>query len=98
MPWTQRSASTAVGCRAGPTWFRNRTAGEGLQSDLDLVVVANKQERHGNMPAGSKDFDRKNNVEQVIVENPPPGEAVISVIAHSIAVAPQNYALVIRMS
>ncbi len=40
--------------------------GEGLQSDLDLVVVANKQERHGNMPAGSKDFDRRNNVEQVI--------------------------------
>ena len=72
--------------------------GEGLQSDLDLVVVANKQERHGNMPAGSKDFDRKNNVEQVIFENLPPGEAVISVIAHSIAVAPQNYALVIRVS
>ncbi|WLB54268.1 S8 family serine peptidase [Bradyrhizobium japonicum] len=72
--------------------------GEGLQSDLDLVVVANKQERHGNMPAGSKDFDRRNNVEQVIFENLPPGEAVISVIAHSIAVAPQNYALVIRVS
>ncbi|MCS3925403.1 hypothetical protein M2175_000434 [Bradyrhizobium elkanii] len=72
--------------------------GEGLQSDLDLVVVANKQERHGNMPAGSKDFDRRNNVEQVIFENLPAGEAVISVIAHSIAVAPQNYALVIRVS
>jgi hypothetical protein len=50
------------------------------------------------MPAGSKDFDRRNNVEQVIFENLPAGEAVISVIAHSIAVAPQNYALVIRVS
>jgi serine protease AprX len=73
-------------------------AGEGLQNDLDLVVVANNQERHGNIPAGSKDFDRKNNVEQVTMDQLTPGNAVISVVAHSIAVTPQNYALVVRVS
>jgi hypothetical protein len=50
------------------------------------------------MPAGSKDFDRKNNVEQVVMDNLVPGNAVVSVIAHSIAVAPQSYALVVRLS
>jgi serine protease AprX len=72
--------------------------GEGLQNDLDLVVVANKQERHGNVPAGSKDFDRRNNVEQVTWDNLAPGDVVVSVVAHSIAVAPQSYALVVRVS
>jgi subtilisin family serine protease len=72
--------------------------GEGLQNDLDLVVVANNQERHGNMPAGSKDFDRKNNVEQVTWNNLVPGNVIVSVVAHSIAVAPQSYALVVRVS
>jgi hypothetical protein len=72
--------------------------GEGLQSDLDLIVVANRQENHGNMPPGSRDFDRKNNVEQVVLDNLAPGNVVVSVVAHSIAVAPQSYALVIRVS
>jgi serine protease AprX len=72
--------------------------GEGLQNDLDLVVVANKQERHGNMPAGSKDFDRKNNVEQVTMDQLVAGNAVVSVVAHAITVAPQSYALVVRAS
>jgi hypothetical protein len=72
--------------------------GEGLQNDIDLIVVANKQERHGNMPAGSKGFDRKNNVEQVIMDHPAPGNAVVSVVAHSIAITPQSYALVVRVS
>jgi hypothetical protein len=72
--------------------------GEGLQNDLDLVVVANQQERHGNMPAGSKAFDRKNNVEQVIMDHLVAGNAVVSVIAHSIPVTPQSYALVVRVS
>ena len=70
--------------------------GEGLQNDLDLVVVANKLERHGNMTAGSKDFDRKNNVEQVTWDKLVPGDVVVSVVAHSITVAPQSYALVVR--
>jgi serine protease AprX len=72
--------------------------GEGLQNDLDLVVVASKQERHGNMPAGSKAFDRKNNVEQVIMDHLASGNAVVSVVAHSIPVTPQSYALVVRVS
>jgi hypothetical protein len=71
--------------------------GEGLQNDLDLVV-ANKQERHGNMPAGSKAFDRKNNVEQVTMDQLAAGNAVVSVVAHSIPVTPQSYALVVRVS
>jgi serine protease AprX len=72
--------------------------GEGLQNDLDLVVVANKRERHGNMPAGSKGFDRKNNVEQVTMDHLAPGNAVVSVVAHSIPITPQSYALVVRVS
>jgi serine protease AprX len=72
--------------------------GEGLQNDLDLVVVANNQERHGNMSAGSKDFDRKNNVEQVTWDNLAPGNVTVSVVAHSITVARQSYALVVRVS
>jgi hypothetical protein len=40
--------------------------GEGLQSDLDLIVTAGTQTRHGNVAAGSTAFDRVNNVEQVV--------------------------------
>jgi serine protease AprX len=45
-----------------------------------------------------RDFDRKNNVEQVTMDHLVPGNVVISVVAHSIAVAPQSYALVARVS
>jgi hypothetical protein len=50
------------------------------------------------MPAGSKDFDRKNNVEQVAMDQLVAGNAVVSVVAHAITVAPQSYALVVRVS
>jgi serine protease AprX len=41
--------------------------GEVLQNDLDLLVrAADGQERHGNKGPSSSDFDRVNNVEQVL--------------------------------
>jgi serine protease AprX len=72
--------------------------GEGLQSDLDLVVTSKKVERHGNMPPGSPDFDRKNNVEQIVWDSIPAGNVTVSVIAHGVTLGPQNYALVVRFS
>ena len=72
--------------------------GEGLQSDLDLIVAVGNKERHGNMPSASKDFDRTNNVEQVVWDQVPQGKAVLSVVAHAITLAPQSYALVVRFS
>ncbi len=72
--------------------------GEGLQSDLDLIVKAGTRERHGNMPASSKAFDRINNVEQVVWDAIPAGKVQVSVVAHAITAAPQKYALVIRLS
>lgn len=58
--------------------------GETLQNDLDLVVIGSDgKERHGNMGEGSG-FDRVNNVEQVVWENIPAGEAKIEVRAHRI--------------
>jgi hypothetical protein len=74
-------------------------AGETLQNDLDLIVQASTgEERHGNVAAGSTDFDRSNNVEQVTWEAPPAGNAVIIVRAFSIALSQQSYALVVKAS
>jgi hypothetical protein len=71
--------------------------GEALQNDLDLIVRdVNGVERHGNMPLNSSDFDRTNNVEQVVFENVDPGEAQIIVRAFRIPVSPQSFALVAR--
>lgn len=70
--------------------------GEGLQSDLDLTVKIGDDERHGNMLSGSLDFDRTNNVEQVLWRDAPKGPAKITVSAYSIALAEQNFALVVR--
>ncbi|WEW56174.1 hypothetical protein PRK78_001611 [Emydomyces testavorans] len=55
-----------------------------LQNDLDLIVSASDgKERHGNM--GEKpDFDRVNNVEQVVWPNIPAGEAIIKIQAYRI--------------
>lgn len=73
--------------------------GDALQNDLDLIVrAANNQERHGNMPASSTAFDRRNNVEQVVWTGVPIGNVDIIVRAHRIAQHPQSYALVIRQS
>lgn len=68
--------------------------GEALQNDLDLIVkAADGQERHGNIGEGSLNFDRFNNVEQVIWVNVPVGDVRITVRAHR-AISPQSYALV----
>ena len=71
--------------------------GEGLQSDLDLIVKVGGQEQHGNMPAGSVDFDRTNNVEQVVWTNVPAGPVTVTVAAHRVTLGPQSFALVVRV-
>jgi hypothetical protein len=71
--------------------------GEGLQSDLDLIVSAGQQVRHGNMPAESTRFDRANNVEQVRWVNVPTGSVAVTVAAHKVTFEPQRFALVIRV-
>jgi serine protease AprX len=56
-----------VGQSAKVTLVWTDPAGEALQNDLDLIVRNGAgQEWHGNMPAGTADFDRTNNVEQAI--------------------------------
>jgi subtilisin family serine protease len=72
--------------------------GEALQNDLDLIVrTADGQERHGNLPPTSTEFDRLNNVEQVIWSDIPAGKVEILVRAYRV-LYPQSYALVVRTS
>lgn len=72
--------------------------GEALQNDLDLIVrAANGRERHGNMTATSRKFDRVNNVEQVTWNNLPVGNVDIVVRAWRITQSAQSYALVVRL-
>ena len=72
--------------------------GAALQNDLDLIVRASDgSERHGNMGTG-KGFDRANNVEQVVWENMPPGDAEIIVHAVRITRFAQPYAYAWRVS
>lgn len=72
--------------------------GESLQNDLDLIVLADAKESHGNMPPGSAKFDRVNNVEQVVLTNLPKGPVTVTVRAHSITRFKQDYALVVRLA
>jgi serine protease AprX len=72
--------------------------GEGLQNDLDLIVTSGLKKRHGNMPADSTAFDRVNNVEQVVWENPPSGPATVTVACFKVTQAPQDFALVARVA
>ena len=73
--------------------------GEALQNDLDLIVrAANGKERHGNMTANSKRFDRLNNVEQVTWRNLPVGDLEIVVRAWRVTQIAQSYALAVRLS
>jgi serine protease AprX len=72
-------------------------SGEALQNDLDLIIQAAGQEQHGNFPLGSPNFDRANNVEEVIWPNMPQGDATISVRGFRVT-SPQKYALVVRVS
>lgn len=73
-------------------------AGAALQNDLDLIVrAADGTERHGNL--GTSDgFDRRNNVEQVLWHNVPPGEATVVVRAFRITRFAQPYAYAWRIS
>lgn len=72
--------------------------GEALQNDLDLIVrTPDGQERHGNLPPSSTEFDRRNNVEQVVWTDVPAGKVEIVVRAYRI-INPQSYALVVRIS
>lgn len=58
--------------------------GPSLQNDLDLIVIGgNGTEKHGNM-GDRPDFDRSNNVEQVVWTSLPPGDVKIVVRAYHI--------------
>lgn len=75
--------------------------GEHLQNDLDLIIrAANGEERHGNMEPGSAEFDRANNVEQIVWPGVPAGDVEIIVRAQRITTPSlsQSYALVIRIA
>jgi serine protease AprX len=73
-------------------------AGDRLQNDLDLVVIAaDGTERHGNMGT-APGFDRANNVEQVVWTNMPPGVAKIVIRAFHITRFPQAYSYAWRIS
>ncbi|MER7463802.1 S8 family serine peptidase [Streptomyces sp. NPDC097981] len=71
--------------------------GAALQNDLDLIVRAGGQERHGNMGTDSG-FDRVNNVEQVAWKDIPAGDAEVVVQAHRITRFAQPYAVAWRVS
>ena len=95
---TERSVTVPAGAtllKATLVW--TDPPGEGLQSDLDLIVKTGGKERHGNMPAGAAGFDRTNNVEQVLWTNVPVGPATITVAAHRVTLGPQSFALVVRV-
>src|SRR5262249_5307646 len=71
--------------------------GETLQNDLDLIVkTAKGTVRHGNMGSNTKKFDRRNNVEQVVMTTVLPGKFTITVRAFRAAISPQPFALVFR--
>jgi hypothetical protein len=64
-----------------------------LVNDLDLEVVGPGGSYFGN---GMATGDRLNNVEGVIVTNPPPGAYSVTVRAFNVPIASQPYALVVR--
>jgi hypothetical protein len=67
--------------------------GDVLQNDLDLIVIGSDgTEYHGNKGKTTEDFDRNNNVERIVWENMPPGEANITVRAYDITKFPQPWA------
>jgi hypothetical protein len=71
--------------------------GEALQNDLDLIVTTAKGTvRHGNVRAGSNQFDRRNNVEQVVLHTVLAGTLKVAVRAYRAAITPQSFALVVR--
>jgi subtilisin family serine protease len=87
----------ATGARLKVTLVWTDPPGAALQNDLDLIVRAgNGDERHGNMGTSER-FDRANNVEQVVWDGIPPGDAEIVVRAFRITALPQPYAYAWRI-
>lgn len=68
------------------------SASKQLVNDLDLVVKGPGGEYYGNNVAGG---DRLNNVEGVVINNPPVGRYTIQVKAHNVPIASQPYALAV---
>jgi hypothetical protein len=99
----ERAPGGAQPASAGTATFKitlvwSDPAGAALQNDLDLIVrAADGTERHGNMGT-SKGFDRRNNVEQVLWHNMPPGRATVVVRAFRITRFAQPYAYAWRIS
>ena len=88
---TQEVGTLGLGLTFKITLVWTDPPGAMLQNDLDLIVKAsNGQERHGNMGV-SKNFDRVNNVEQVLWTNIPSGNVTVTVRAFHITQFPQPY-------
>lgn len=71
--------------------------GASLVNDLDLIVRANGEERHGNAAPVSTDFDRINNVEQIVWCGLDAGTVDIIVRAYRVPLYSQSFALVLRV-
>ena len=68
-----------------------------LVNDLDLIVTTpTGQNYHGNQFVApfNRGFDRTNNVEMVLLNEPAPGRYAITVRAYNVARGPQDFALV----
>ncbi|MEM8529947.1 MAG: S8 family serine peptidase [Chloroflexota bacterium] len=69
------------------------SAAKQLVNDLDLVVTGpDGTEYYGN---GGSDDDRTNNVEGVIIDNPPVGQYSVTVQGHNVPIESQPYTLVV---
>ena len=69
------------------------SAAKQLVNDIDLVVTGpDGTEYYGN---GASSGDRTNNVEGVIIDNPPPGQYSVTVRGHNVPIESQPYALVV---
>jgi serine protease AprX len=90
-----QTASHGLTLKATLVW--SDPPGVALQNDLDLIVRgANRRERYGNMGT-SDEFDRYNNVEQVVWTGIPLGKAEIVIRAYRITQYPQPYAYAWRL-
>lgn len=76
--------------------------GRGVQNNLDLLVEVPgaRRKRFGNekVPRGFNGPDPTNNVESVTIEDAPPGDYLIVVLATNILKPPQDFALVVTGS
>jgi hypothetical protein len=65
-------------------------ANPNLNNDLDLIVSGPA----GTLPAEGNEPDRRNNVEQALIDNPPAGSYTITVRSWNVPNGPQPFALV----